>query len=52
MSDFIEQCRLEWKRLGVSNQLADEIPTSSCTSDSYFIRSASEMLASRSSTRC
>lgn len=25
MSDFIEQCRLEWKRLGVSNQLADEM---------------------------
>ena len=27
MSDFVEQCRLEWKRLGVSDQLADEMAT-------------------------
>lgn len=25
MSDFVGQCRLEWKRLGVSDQLADEM---------------------------
>jgi hypothetical protein len=25
MSDFVEQCRLEWKRLGVSDPLADEM---------------------------
>jgi hypothetical protein len=25
MSDFVEQCGLEWKRLGVSDQLADEM---------------------------
>ena len=25
MSDFVEQCRLEWKRLRVSDQLADEM---------------------------
>jgi hypothetical protein len=25
MSDFVEQCRREWKRLGVSDQLAEEM---------------------------
>jgi hypothetical protein len=25
MNDFVEQCRLEWKRLGVSDPLADEM---------------------------
>jgi hypothetical protein len=27
MSDFVEQCRREWKRLGVSDQLAEEMAT-------------------------
>jgi hypothetical protein len=27
MSDFVEQCRREWKRLGVSDPLADEMAT-------------------------
>jgi hypothetical protein len=27
MSDFVEQCRLEWRRLGVPDALADEMAT-------------------------
>ena len=25
MTDFVEQCRLEWRRLGVPDALADEM---------------------------
>ena len=27
MSDFVEQCRLEWRRLGVPDALAEEMAT-------------------------